>query len=99
MASINKEKIIKAYTAFEDYFAGGMLFTGLTLIFINIILRYFFGSPQSVLDEFSVYFVVWGTLAGTAVALRNDRHIKVDLLFMHLPPVIKRACSVFANSV
>lgn len=48
------------YSALEDYFSGLMLVIGLTLIFINVILRYFFGNPQSILDEFSVYFVVWG---------------------------------------
>ncbi|MFZ5633748.1 MAG: TRAP transporter small permease [Bacillota bacterium] len=84
------------YAAFEDYFSGLLLFTGLTLIFINVILRYFFGKPQSILDEFSVYFVVWGTLTGIAVALRNNHHIKVDMLYNALNVRTRRHVSIFA---
>lgn len=92
-------KIGRAYAVFEDFFAGGLLFTGLSMIFVNIVLRYVFGKPQSLLDEFSIYFVVWGVLSGTAVALRNDHHIKVDMLYNLLPLKVRRWVSVFANSV
>jgi len=89
----------KAYEAFEDYFCGGMLFLGLSLVMTNVVLRYFFGRPQSILDEFSVYFVVWGTLCGIAVALRNNHHIKVDLLFNLLPMHVRRWVSVTAHLI
>lgn len=91
------KKLNKNYTAFEDYFSGGMLFIGLTMVFINVILRYFFSKPQSILDEFSVYFVVWGTMSGLSVALRNDHHIKVDMLYNYLPTRVKWCVSIFAN--
>lgn len=97
MIILNRLKEI--YDAVEDYFSGLMLFIGLTLIFINVILRYFWGRPQSILDEFSVYFVVWGTFAGMAVALRNNHHIKVDILYNSLSLNIKRYVSIFANTV
>lgn len=87
------------YAALEDYISGTLLFTGLTLIFINVVLRYFFGKPQSILDEFSVYFVVWGTLTGIAVALRNNHHIKVDILYNKLNIKAKKYVSIFANAL
>ncbi|SFG46303.1 C4-dicarboxylate transporter, DctQ subunit [Desulfotomaculum arcticum] len=90
------ETIKKVYKGFEDYFAGGMLFTGLTLVFINVVLRYVWGRPKSIFDEFSVYFIVWGTLAGIAVALRNDHHIKVDMLYNFLSTFWKHKVSIFA---
>lgn len=93
------DKLKRFYQGFEDYFTGGMLFIGLTLVFINVLLRYLLGRPQSLLDEFSVYFVVWGTLAGIAVALRNDHHIKVDLFYTILPLNWKRWVSIFANAL
>lgn len=89
----------KFYAAFEDYFAGLMLFIGLSLIFINVLLRYFWGKPQSILDEFSVYFVVWGILAGIAVALRNNHHIKVDMLYNTFSLRVKRYVSILANFI
>ncbi|WP_231702836.1 TRAP transporter small permease [Desulfocucumis palustris] len=90
-------KIREIYDAVEEYFAGIMLFIGLTLIFINVILRYFWGRPQSILDEFSVYFVVWGILAGMGVALKHNHHIKVDILYQTLSIKARRIMSIFAN--
>lgn len=93
------ERFKRAYAAFEDYLSGSLLFIGLTLIMINVVLRYFFGRPRSVLDEFSIYFVVWGILLGLGVALRNDHHIKVDMLYNALPLRAKWVVSIFANSL
>lgn len=93
------ERFKRAYAAFEDYLSGGFLFIGLTLIMVNVILRYFFGKPQSWIDEFSVYFVIWGILLGLGVALRNDHHIKVDMLYNLLPLKAKRGVSLFAYSL
>lgn len=87
------------YAAFEDYFAGGLLFIGLSLVMVNVVMRYFFGQPQSLLDEFSVYFVIWGTLAGIAVALRDNYHIKVDVLYSQFPLGIRRWVSVLAHLI
>jgi C4-dicarboxylate transporter DctQ subunit len=89
----------KVYAGFEDYFSGGMLFIGLSLVMTNVVLRYFFGRPQSLLDEFSVYFVIWGTLCGISVALRNNHHIKVDMLFNLLPLPARRRVSVGAHLI
>lgn len=93
------ETFKRFYKGFEDFFAGGMLFIGLTMVFVNVVLRYVWGRPQSLLDEFSVYFVVWGVLAGTAVALRNDHHIKVDMVYNFLPLAWKHKVSIFAMSL
>lgn len=96
---VSLRKLREIYAALEDYISGLLLFTGLTLIFINVILRYFIGKPQSILDEFSVYLVVWGILIGTAVALRNNHHIKVDMLYNALGIKTRRTVSIFANSL
>lgn len=93
------ETFKKVYAAFEDYFSGGMLFIGLSLVMTNVILRYFFGRPQSLLDEFSIYFVIWGTLCGISVALRNNHHIKVEMLFNLLPLPVRRWVSVAAHVI
>jgi C4-dicarboxylate transporter DctQ subunit len=53
---MNKEKSrwSRFYEAFEEWTSGILLFTGLTLIMINVTLRYVWGMPESLLDEFSV---------------------------------------------
>lgn len=93
-----KRKWVVWYEAFEDWTSGLLLFIGLTLILINVILRYVWGMPESLLDEFSVYFVVWGIFIGMSVALRNNHHIRVDMLYDTFPMHIKRYCSIFAHT-
>ena len=65
------ERLKRAYAAFEDYLSGSLLFIGLCMIMLNVVLRYFWGRPQSLLDEFSLYFIIWGLLLGFCVALRS----------------------------
>lgn len=48
------ERLKRAYAAFEDYLSGSLLFIGLCMIMLNVVLRYFWGRPQSLLDEFSL---------------------------------------------
>lgn len=86
------------YEGFEEWASGLLLFTGLTLIMINVVLRYVWGEPQSILDEFSVYFVVWGIFIGMAVALRTNHHIRVDLFYNVMPLKTKRYISMFAHA-
>lgn len=94
------QRLKKIYAAVEDYLAGGLLFAGLTLVMVNVILRYNPAwRPKAWIDEYSVYLVVWGTMLGWAVAQRNDHHIKVDMLYNFLPLKVKRWVSVFANTV
>ncbi|MBO8127976.1 MAG: TRAP transporter small permease [Peptococcaceae bacterium] len=94
------QKLWKWYAVFEDYLAGSLLFLGLGMVLINVILRYVPSwRPVAWVDEYSVWLVVWGTLIGTAVALRNDHHIKVMMLYNFLPLRAKRWVSVFANSL
>ncbi|NYE58131.1 TRAP transporter small permease [Carboxydothermus ferrireducens] len=90
---------IKIYEGLEDYLSGGLLYLGLTLIFVNVILRYVFGKPIALLDEYSVYLIVWGAMIGFATALRDDHHIKVNMLYDRLSPKGKRIVSIFANLV
>ncbi|MDA8123861.1 MAG: TRAP transporter small permease [Deltaproteobacteria bacterium] len=87
------------YSAFEDYLSGSLLFFGLSLIMFNVIMRYCFNASKSAYDEFSAYFIVWGTMIGIAVALRDNYHIKVDLLFIQIPLRIRRWVSVLAHLI
>jgi C4-dicarboxylate transporter DctQ subunit len=92
-----KNKWLVFYQAFEEWTAGLLLFTGLTLIMINVILRYVWGLPEALLDEFSLYLVVWGIFIGTSVALRTNHHIKVDVFYDITPLWMKRYISMFAH--
>lgn len=93
------ERLKRAYAAFEDYLSGSLLFIGLCMIMLNVVLRYFWGRPQSLLDEFSLYFIIWGLLLGFCVALRDNHHIRVDMLYNILPLRVKWLVSIFSNTL
>ncbi len=83
----------------EDFFAGGLLCLGVTIIFYGVIMRYVFNDARSWVDEISQYMIIWGTLIGTSVALRNDHHIKVDMLFNVFPKKVQYFVTLFAHAV
>lgn len=83
----------------EDIISGGLLSLGVTLIFYGVIMRYVFNDARSWVDEISQYMIIWGTLIGTSVALRNDHHIKVDMLFNVLPKKVQHYVTLFAHTV
>ncbi|WNC16125.1 TRAP transporter small permease [Brevibacillus brevis] len=87
------------YAAFEDCFAGTLIVIGVGLIFYGVVCRYVFNSPKAWIDEISTYFVVWGTLVGMAVALREGHHIQVDILYDRVPPSVKKAFNIFSNAL
>ena len=89
----------QVYEFLEDIISGGLLSVGVTLIFYGVIMRYVFNDARSWVDEISQYLIIWGTLIGTSVALRNDHHIKVDMLFNVLPKKVQHIVTLFAHCV
>lgn len=89
----------KVFNFLEDFFAGGLLCTGVTIIFYGVVMRYVFNDARSWVDEISQYMIIWGTLIGTSVALRNNHHIKVDMLFNIMPEKMKYFVTLFAHTI
>lgn len=85
------------YAKFEDYLAGTLLVSGLGMLFVGVVMRYIARSPISWTYEIAGYLVVWGTLIGTAVALREGHHIMVDVLYDRVSPKVKRYFNIFSN--
>ena len=73
------------------------LATMLVLVFVNVVLRYGFNSGLSLSDEGARYLFVWLTFIGAVIALRDNAHLGVDLLFKRLPPFGQRLCAVLAE--
>lgn len=92
-------KVNRLWSALEDWISGGLIVIGLAQIFYGVIMRYVFNNPITWVEEISKYFIIWGSFIGAAVALRDDHHIKVDLLYRFFPKQVKKIVSIFANLV
>ncbi|SHL06539.1 TRAP transporter small permease [Phytopseudomonas punonensis] len=71
--------------------------TMVILVFFNVVLRYGFNSGIALSDEGARYLFVWLTFIGAVVALRDNAHLGVDLLYRRLPAFGQRICAVVAE--
>ena len=75
-----------AYLEEKSFILAGVLVSVATiLVTANVVGRYFLNRPISWVLEITQYILVWFTFLSIAWILRIDRHIKVEVLTMHLP--------------
>jgi TRAP-type transport system small permease protein len=69
------------------------------LIFAQVVLRYLFAFTPVWSEELGRYLLIWAVLAGSAVSVRGQRHIRVEFLVDLLPAGIRRAWYVLLDLV
>lgn len=62
----------------------------LALVFAQVLLRYGFGYSHFLTEEFGRYFLVWVTLAGAAIEVRRQGHIRVSFFSDRLSNTIRK---------
>ncbi|WP_428268189.1 TRAP transporter small permease [Haliangium sp.] len=55
------------------------------LVFTNVVTRYGLGISIAWAEEVARYLMIWTTFLGAGLALREGRHVAVDLLLDRLP--------------
>jgi C4-dicarboxylate transporter DctQ subunit len=93
------KKLKKLIGSMEDWVSGGLIFIGVMVIFFGIVSRNVFQNPLVWTDEISRYLIIWGTLIGATVALKNDYHIRVEVLYNKFPKPLKHITNLFVNAV
>lgn len=71
----------------------------LVLIGYSIVVRYFVGQPSLWIDEVVGFLVVGIVMFGAACALREGRHIGVDLVTEMMSPRVQHWAQVWSMSV
>ena len=82
---------------FERYLVAGnraIVFTMMavmaTLVFVNVITRYVFNFSIIWAEEVSQYLMIWIAYLGAGLALREGRHVAVEMLQDRLPAALGR---------
>ena len=65
----------------------------------EVLMRYVFRNPTGWTIEFVPFLILWGTFLGGALTLKEDKHIKVDLLIRHLPPKLQRTLQIITEGI
>lgn len=72
---------------------------GVLLAFINVVLRYAFGTSLTWAGELTNYFFMWSALFGAAYGFKKGIHISVTVLLELLPAKLGKIIFVFANFI
>lgn len=91
------KRLNNLFIKLEDYISGGFIIVGLTILFLQVIMRYFLGLSTTWQDEAARYFIIWGVLLGSAVAIRDNQHIKVDVVYQVFSVTIKNIINILSN--
>ncbi len=76
----------------------GML-VGVTIAFVNVVLRYAFNESLTWAGELTNYAFIWGALFGAAYGFKRGIHIQVTILLEKLPPALAKAFMIFAHTI
>ena len=61
-----------------------------TLVFVNVVARYMFNYSIIWAEEISQYLMIWIAYLGAGLALREGRHVALEIVHDRLRPVISR---------
>jgi len=61
------------------------------IVFLNVVLRYGFGSSLAWAEETARFLMILGTFAGAGLALRQGSLVAIDILQDRLPHTLRRA--------
>lgn len=93
------KKIDTWLAAAEKFMAVALFLMLVASIAINIVARNLFQASFQYLLEIGPALVLWLALIGSTLALRENRHIKIELLLRFCPPrlnaIAGRLCGVF----
>lgn len=76
----------RAFVAVNRVVIVAMMAAMVALVFANVIARYFLSTSIVWAEELSQYLMVWIAFLGGGLALREGRHVSVDLLQDALSP-------------
>lgn len=93
------DKVRNIIEALEDWISGLLIAGGLLTLLVQVIMRYLLHLPTTWHDEIARYLIIWGVLIGSSVAIRDNQHIQVDILYKVFPKSWQRWINFFANLV
>jgi C4-dicarboxylate transporter DctQ subunit len=84
---------------FEKYVAAVTLGFAALLVFLQVILRYFFGISPSYFSELIRYSIVWSVFIGGSYALRQNKHLTIDILLLRMSERTKQYIQIVASAI
>ncbi|PKR87319.1 TRAP transporter small permease [Pleomorphomonas diazotrophica] len=80
-----------------EYTMAALLAVMVIMVFGNVVLRYLFGSGIASAEEISRLMFVWLVFLGATLALRQHKHLGLELLQARLPVPVRRVCAIISH--
>lgn len=84
-------------------FVEGLVILGatviVTIVTIEVVLRYIFGLSLIFTEELARYLMVWIVFLGGALAVKDDSHIRINVLVQRLGPRLGRLVRITAHGL
>ena len=93
-------RFLRALDQIENAMAGAatMLLVAITgAVCLEVFMRYVVNQPLVWVVELSEYALLYICFLGTAWALRNDNHVKVDIVLIVLPRRVRHVLGVISS--
>jgi TRAP-type C4-dicarboxylate transport system permease small subunit len=84
---------------FEDWFTAGLFWVMAGLVFVQFFTRYVMNDSFAWTEELAVNCVIAIVFIGSAMCIRKDRHIQVDILYRFLPAALTRVLSTLVDAI
>lgn len=78
----------------ENFVAILFFLFGISISLYAVFTRYVLGKSQSWATEIFTMMLVWAIFIGFATALRDDKHITIDILYDRMNPTMKKISEV-----
>lgn len=65
----------------------------------QVILRYIFNNPNSWSDELASYLFIFNVMLASAIAIRRNSHLQIDILINLLRPKTRRVFTIVATLI
>ncbi|MBT2679234.1 TRAP transporter small permease [Bacillus sp. ISL-35] len=92
-------KLFKWLDRIEEGAAGLLFMGGVAVSLYGVFTRYVLNAPKAWVTEIFEFLLVWAIFIGFGMALKDNRHIQVELLFDKLPPGLKKIVAGISNII
>jgi TRAP-type C4-dicarboxylate transport system permease small subunit len=91
------EKLLDQLTEGFTWLAGLLLLFALIMVCIDVFLRYFFNSPVGWVLQMCEYTLLYIPFLGASIVLKEDQHIRIDILLNQLNPYKRSLINVVTS--
>lgn len=94
-----KNKVVTFLEGVEEFVASFFFIGGSIISLYGVFMRYIVNSPKAWTTEIFETFMVFAIFIGFGMALKDNQHIAVDLLYDKLPSKAKKIVDIIATTL